>query len=154
MGTKERKERERGQRRREILAAARDLVLKEGPAAVTMDRVAEAAELAKGTLYLYFASRADLVGSLVVEFSGGLADALEEAAATREDPLEALEAVGRAHWSTCAPGPAWPRCRSWRARRSSARGSPPRWGRPCGSRACGPFASWRTWCGGPRRAVR
>lgn len=99
MGVKERKQREKEQRRREILDAARDLVMREGPGTLTMDRVAEVTELSKGTLYLYFPSRSDLLGWLVVEFNAGLAGAMREAAVARENPLEALEAVGRAYWS-------------------------------------------------------
>jgi AcrR family transcriptional regulator len=44
----------------EILEAARKLFAKRGFSEVTMDEIAEAAGLAKGTLYLYFESKRDV----------------------------------------------------------------------------------------------
>ena len=38
----------------EILAAARGLMDRQGADAITMDEIAQAAGVAKGTLYLYF----------------------------------------------------------------------------------------------------
>lgn len=49
-----RRERERLQRRSEILAAARSVFAQRGYAHATLDEVAEQAELGKGTLYNYF----------------------------------------------------------------------------------------------------
>ena len=99
MGVKERKQREKDQRRREILVAARDVVMLEGPAALTMDRVAEVTELSKGTLYLYFPSRADLLGNLVLDFQSEMTRVMHAAAAETSNPLDGLEAVGRTYWS-------------------------------------------------------
>ena len=45
-------------RREQILDAAQRVLLRRGPAAATMAEVADAASLAKGTVYLYFASKA------------------------------------------------------------------------------------------------
>ena len=47
-------------RRAEILAAARRTFASQGFSAATMDGIAEAAAVAKGTLYLYFTSKQDL----------------------------------------------------------------------------------------------
>jgi|GEM_PF-5576033 len=104
MGVKERKQREREQRRREILVAARQLLMQEGLAALTMDRVAELTELAKGTLYLHVDSRADLLGWLVLDFQTELSQVLEEAAQSRPLALEALEQVGRRYRSFMQEG--------------------------------------------------
>ena len=60
MGIAERKERERQQRREEILRAAETVFFSRGFEKSTMDEIAEAAELSKGTLYLYFRSKDDL----------------------------------------------------------------------------------------------
>jgi TetR/AcrR family transcriptional regulator len=60
MGIPERKERERRQRRTDIINAAERIFFTRGFDASTMDEVAEEAELSKGTLYLYFKSRDDL----------------------------------------------------------------------------------------------
>ncbi|HTM19030.1 MAG TPA: helix-turn-helix domain-containing protein [Kofleriaceae bacterium] len=55
-----RRDRERGQRRDSILRAAERVFADRGFAQTTMDQVAEAAELSKGTLYLYFKNKDDL----------------------------------------------------------------------------------------------
>ncbi|MDL1893205.1 helix-turn-helix transcriptional regulator, partial [Sphingobacteriales bacterium CHB3] len=52
MGIIERKEREKEQRREEIVTAAEKIFFEKGLAIATMDEIAEAAELSKGTLYL------------------------------------------------------------------------------------------------------
>ena len=57
----ERKRRWRELMRQDLLDAAVGLVRKEGLEALTMDRVAEAAGVAKGTVYLYFDSKRRLV---------------------------------------------------------------------------------------------
>jgi AcrR family transcriptional regulator len=60
------RERSDAARNRElILAAARRLFDEEGPAAVSMDRVAEAAGVGKGTLYRRFGDRAGLALALL-----------------------------------------------------------------------------------------
>lgn len=52
-------------RTREILAAARRLLEQRGPEAMTMEEIAAAAGVAKGTLYLYFQSKDDLILGLI-----------------------------------------------------------------------------------------
>jgi AcrR family transcriptional regulator len=51
-------------RREQILDAAQRVLLQRGPAATTMADVADAASLAKGTVYLYFDSKAALLAGL------------------------------------------------------------------------------------------
>jgi len=65
MGIQERKEREKIQRRNDILDAAERLFFKHGFDQVSIDQIAEEAELAKGTIYLYFKSREDLHYAIV-----------------------------------------------------------------------------------------
>lgn len=60
MGTKERKERERKQRKNQILNAAISLVEEQGFDKTTMDEIADRAELSKGTLYLYYNDKSSL----------------------------------------------------------------------------------------------
>ncbi len=60
MGVAERREREREERRNRILDAAGRVFFDTSPVEATMDDVAAAAELSKGTLYLYFKSKDDL----------------------------------------------------------------------------------------------
>ncbi len=63
---------EQAAKRERILAAALKLFAHEPYQAVTMDRVAEAAGVAKGTLYLYFQSKDAL-------YLGVLSDGLDTA---------------------------------------------------------------------------
>jgi AcrR family transcriptional regulator len=65
MSTTERKLKEKEHRRNDILKAAKDVFFKNGYENTSMDKVAEAAQLAKGTLYLYFTSKEELYLSLV-----------------------------------------------------------------------------------------
>ncbi len=67
MGVKERRKKEKELRRQTILEAAKGLFFKQGFAATTMNQIAEAAELGKGTLYLYFQNKEELYTSLLVE---------------------------------------------------------------------------------------
>jgi TetR/AcrR family transcriptional regulator len=60
MGIAERKEREKQQRKAEIIQAAELVFFSKGFEQSTMDDIAEKAELSKGTLYLYFKSKEDL----------------------------------------------------------------------------------------------
>jgi AcrR family transcriptional regulator len=60
MGISERKEREKEQRRNDIIDAAEKVFFKKGLNNSTMDEVAEQAELSKGTLYLYFKSKEEI----------------------------------------------------------------------------------------------
>jgi TetR/AcrR family transcriptional regulator len=60
MGIAERKEREKLQRRNDIIDAAEKVLFSRGFESTTMDEIAEMAELSKGTLYLYFKSKEDL----------------------------------------------------------------------------------------------
>ncbi len=60
MGIQQRKEREKEQRRDEILSAAQALFFSKGLQTATMDEIAARAEVSKGTLYLYYRSKEDL----------------------------------------------------------------------------------------------
>lgn len=57
MGIAERKEREKQQRREEIIKAAEKVFFSMGLDGATMDDIAAEAELSKGTLYLYFKNK-------------------------------------------------------------------------------------------------
>ena len=52
-------------RTREILAAARRLMQSRGLEAITMEEIAAAAGVAKGTVYLYFQGKDDLIQALI-----------------------------------------------------------------------------------------
>ena len=61
-------------RRKAILDAAASLLVANGLAATSVDAVAQRAGIAKGTVYLYFESRSDLLAALRSRYAEGLAD--------------------------------------------------------------------------------
>jgi TetR/AcrR family transcriptional regulator, transcriptional repressor for nem operon len=61
-------------RRQAILDAAASLLVAHGLAGTSVDAVAQHAGIAKGTVYLYFASRSDLLAALRSRYAQGLAD--------------------------------------------------------------------------------
>jgi AcrR family transcriptional regulator len=74
MGIAERRTRERDQRRSSILEAARRQFLEHGLENVKMSEIARAAELSKGTLYLYFRDKTHLMYALLLEALEDLRD--------------------------------------------------------------------------------
>jgi TetR/AcrR family transcriptional repressor of nem operon len=78
-------------RRTQIMDAATACLIEKGVSALTMDDVASRAGVAKGTLYLYFSSKADLLGALQERELSGLMEwsieALSTPAANREQLL-------------------------------------------------------------------
>lgn len=67
MGTKHRRAREKAARRETILDAARGVFAEKGVLASTIDEIAERAEVAKGTIYLYFRSKEEMLTALLDE---------------------------------------------------------------------------------------
>ena len=76
---KARRERETVERRDAILAAARDLFFEHGIYRTTVDDVAARAEVAKGTVYLYFESKETILAHLLLEGLDALGESLAEA---------------------------------------------------------------------------
>ncbi|MBM4422074.1 MAG: TetR/AcrR family transcriptional regulator [Chloroflexi bacterium] len=77
--TKARRERESLERRDAILAAARNVFFENGIHRATVDDVAAHAEVAKGTVYLYFESKETLLAHLLLEGLDALGEQLAEA---------------------------------------------------------------------------
>ncbi len=67
MGTRERRQREADQRRKDILRAAQRLFWQQGYARTSVPQIAREAELAPGTIYLYFPSKEALYVELLME---------------------------------------------------------------------------------------
>ncbi|MGH7812535.1 MAG: TetR/AcrR family transcriptional regulator [Candidatus Binataceae bacterium] len=97
MSVKERQSRERGARRNSILAAAARVFARHGLEGATIEMVAHEAEVAVGTIYLYFASRDDLFLSLVAEHANVLRARYLEIFARRLDPRAELRAIAQAY---------------------------------------------------------
>jgi AcrR family transcriptional regulator len=64
-------------RTREIMAAARRLMQSHGAEAVTMEEIAAAAGVAKGTVYLYFQGKDQLVQALISQVGENMLAAIE-----------------------------------------------------------------------------
>lgn len=69
MGTLTRKQREIRERETALLAIARKMLVEQGYAGLSMDRLAEATEYSKGTIYQHFSTKEDLITALAVESS-------------------------------------------------------------------------------------
>ena len=96
MGIAERKNRQKQALRERILDAARRIVMREGFAALSMRKIADAIEYSPATLYLHFASRDEIAQALCAE---GYAQLLETFVPLAQiaDPAERLKALGRAY---------------------------------------------------------
>ena len=97
MGIAERKEREKEQRRKDIVDAAERVFFKKGHENATMDDVAEEAELSKGTLYLYFKNKEDLYLAIHLRGNKILHSLFEEAYDKNKSGLEKTRAIGKAY---------------------------------------------------------
>src|ERR1039458_2656115 len=77
---------------REILEAARRVMARYGMQGTTVDRVAEEAKVAKGTIYLYFDTKDELVNTAVIE---GLREMAAEVLASDDPAMPPLERIRR-----------------------------------------------------------
>ncbi|MBU1342747.1 MAG: TetR/AcrR family transcriptional regulator [Proteobacteria bacterium] len=78
MGIHERKQREKEQRKIEILNAARKVFSNKGFNTATMEEIASEAELSPGTLYLYFKNKEELHTTLSIEILKHLTDQIQK----------------------------------------------------------------------------
>ena len=82
---------------RAIRGAALDLFAQKGFSATRLDDVAAAAGVAKGTIYLYFPSKQDLLEAIVASTIGATLTQVEQAVAASAAPAsELLRLMGRA----------------------------------------------------------
>ncbi len=105
MGTSDRRAREKDAKRRAILGAAIRCFGEKGYDGTTLDEVGRRAEVAKGTLYLYFNSKADLFASLLLKqgFDVFVETLQTELESCRDFP-SALEAFSRVFEKLCLEG--------------------------------------------------
>lgn len=96
MGISERKERQKAELREQIVRVARDMVMREGFAALSMRKLADAVEYAPATLYLHFENRDAIARELC---SRGFQDLLAvlEPAAKVEEPVARLQKLAEAY---------------------------------------------------------
>lgn len=98
MGIVERKEREKEARRNQILDAAEMIFKSKGLGQTTMDDIAKAAELAKGTIYLYYRNKDELLLGIMLRAQEMMLGNFQDAIATSSLSLQRLAALGTAYW--------------------------------------------------------
>lgn len=84
-----------------VFAAARQLFLNHGYAAVSMQQIADAVGIKKASLYYHFASKEDLYKAVIEAEVAGLLDGIAEAAAMQGPFPDLLEQIVRAALSSC-----------------------------------------------------
>jgi AcrR family transcriptional regulator len=97
MGIPERKEREFQRREQEILNAALALFKRDDWQAVTIEEIAQAAEIGKGTIYKHFPGKEDIYGRLALDFNRRLLTRLRGIDSALP-VLERLRAIIREFW--------------------------------------------------------
>ena len=99
MGTSERREREKSERREAILDAAQAVFAERGLHRATMDEIATRAELSKGTIYLYFKNRETLFLGVDLRALTELRERFLAAAESEELGLRRVRAIGQAYFA-------------------------------------------------------
>jgi AcrR family transcriptional regulator len=106
MGIEERKEREKEQRRNQIIDAAEKIFATKGFSGATIENIAEKAELSPATLYLYFKNKDELYASLNLKMLGVLSEKIEGVASQDGlTPLEKIKALEKALFEVYAYDP-------------------------------------------------
>lgn len=91
-----RKQRELAQREQHLLNTAQALLIERGYIGLTMDRLAEATEFSKGTVYQHFSNKEDLVAAIAERSSAMRAELFERALCFRGLTRERMGAIGAA----------------------------------------------------------
>jgi TetR/AcrR family fatty acid metabolism transcriptional regulator len=87
-------------KRQRILRAAIEVFARKGYFSARMTDVAKAAEVADGTLYLYFEGKEHLLISVFDDFMGSFVNQLRTEVAKVKDPLDKLRTVIKFHLET------------------------------------------------------
>ncbi|MER8045958.1 TetR/AcrR family transcriptional regulator [Streptomyces sp. NPDC094032] len=106
MSVQERKERERADRERLIVATARELAEGQGWDAVTTRRLAERIEYSQPVLYSHFRGKREIIGAVALEGAAEMAVALRAAASAADGPRARVTALARAYLDFAARNPA------------------------------------------------
>ncbi|MFJ3493365.1 TetR/AcrR family transcriptional regulator [Streptomyces sp. NPDC086091] len=108
MSVQERKQRERAERERLIVATARELAEQQGWDAVTTRRLAERIEYSQPVLYSHFRGKREIIGAVALEGATDMAAALRAAtsAADGTRTRTRVTALARAYLDFAAENPA------------------------------------------------
>ncbi len=86
-------------RQRQIVDAARKLIIKRGSEHVTVREVAKAVGISEGAIYRHFKSKKDILSLLAYRIEDDLVGDITRATTDDYSPLEALDKVLRSHLS-------------------------------------------------------
>lgn len=106
MSVQERKQRERAERERLIVATARELAEQQGWDAVTTRRLAERIEYSQPVLYSHFRGKREIIGAVALEGAAEMAAAVRAAISSANGPRERVAALARAYLDFAARNPA------------------------------------------------
>ncbi|MEU6125957.1 TetR/AcrR family transcriptional regulator [Streptomyces sp. NPDC047123] len=106
MSVQERKERERAERERLIVATARELAEQQGWDAVTTRKLAERIEYSQPVLYSHFRGKREIIGAVALRGAAEMAVAMRAATAAAEGPRARVGALARAYLDFAARHPA------------------------------------------------
>lgn len=95
---KSRIETKKQQKHNLILSVSEELMKKDGLHSLNMNDVAKEAKLAKGTLYLYFQSREDIIAALAFKARKLLLKTFQEQVKNEKTALEKLRAIVNANY--------------------------------------------------------
>jgi TetR/AcrR family transcriptional regulator len=97
VGITERREREKKQRKNDIVDAAERVFFRKGHEYTTMDDVANEAELSKGTLYLYFKNKEDLYLAIHLRGNKILHTLFKQAVQKEKTGIKKTRSIGNAY---------------------------------------------------------
>ncbi|GAA3772383.1 TetR/AcrR family transcriptional regulator [Streptomyces coacervatus] len=106
MSVQERKQRERAERERLIVATARELAEQQGWDAVTTRRLAERIEYSQPVLYSHFSGKREIIGAVALQGATELAVAVRAATSAADSPRDRVAALARAYLDFAAGNPA------------------------------------------------
>ncbi|MFJ7990055.1 TetR/AcrR family transcriptional regulator [Streptomyces sp. NPDC096351] len=106
MSVQERKQRERADRERLIVATARELAEQQGWDAVTTRRLAERIEYSQPVLYSHFKGKREIIGAVALQGASELAAAVRAATAKADGPRARVTALALAYLDYAADNPA------------------------------------------------
>ncbi|MEU4270323.1 TetR/AcrR family transcriptional regulator [Streptomyces sp. NPDC026092] len=106
MSVQERKQRERADRERLIVATARELAEDQGWDAVTTRRLAEAIEYSQPVLYSHFRGKREIIGAVALQGAAEMAVALRAATSTADGPRARVTALAGAYLDFAERNPA------------------------------------------------
>ena len=98
MGSKERREREREQRKSHILDTARELLLEKGLNATSINQIAKRSELSIGAIYFYFKDKEEIYAALQLEGLDLLGQTIRKAVKKGSSPEEKIRLIATAYF--------------------------------------------------------